>query len=107
MSDFGYEIRDISGVSENIFYKFIGYSDTLTTSEVESIIEGTHPGLSSNETISLLMWYGFLGIPSKSKSIYYIYNLDYDMRRLEAERDRLGDDLLYIVNPAFLRGLRK
>jgi hypothetical protein len=53
----------------------------------------------------MLLWYGFLGIPDESDQPVYTYDRDYDMRRLEAERERLRPDTRYFVNPAFLRGL--
>jgi hypothetical protein len=56
--------------------------------------------------VDLLLWYGFLGIPDARNRPVYIYNREYDYKRLEAERDRLGDSLVYYVNAAFLEGLR-
>ena len=35
----------------------------------------------------------------------FIYDVEYDYRRLEAERDRLKGDVFYVVNSAFLKGL--
>ena len=38
VSDFGYEIRDVSGVSEDIFYAFLGKGTILTEDEVVTIL---------------------------------------------------------------------
>ena len=105
VSDFGYEMRDVAGISEDIFYRFIGRSETLTPEEIAIIVGGDGPAI--DRTLDLLMWYGFLGIPGVDGRPVFIYDRAYDMRRLDAERKRQGSDLLYIVNPAFLRGLKK
>jgi hypothetical protein len=106
VSDFGYELRDVAGITEGIFYKFIGKGDTLTPEEIIEIVGPTN-GISSDRLIDLLVWYGFLGIPAADGKPIFIYDRLYDMRRLEADRAQQADNLLYIVNPAFLRGLVK
>ena len=57
------------------------------------------------ETIELLLWYGFLGFMNEASMPLFIYDVEYDYRRLEAERDRLKGDVFYVVNSAFLKGL--
>jgi hypothetical protein len=58
-----------------------------------------------DKVIQLLLWYGFLGIPDSKGKAVYIYDRNYDMRRIDAERSRQGQDVLYVINSAFLRGL--
>jgi hypothetical protein len=100
VSDFGYEIRDVSGLTENIFYRFIGTGDVFTPQEIVEIIGPTN-GMVPERVIDLLVWYGFLGIPVDGKTTF-IYNRLYDMRRIDADRARQGDNLLYVVR-IFLR----
>ena len=104
VSDFGYELRDVAGLSEDMFYKFIGKGDTFTPDEIGDIV-GADNGLTTERIIELLVWYGFLGIPGPEGKALFIYDRQYDMRRLDADRKQHGDNLLYVVNPAFLRGL--
>jgi len=104
VSDFGYEIRDVAGVSEDIFYRFVGKGDTFTPQEISEIV-GTIGNLTNERIIELLVWYGFLGIPGTDGKRVFIYDRQYDMRRMEADTKQHGDNLLYVVNPAFLRGL--
>jgi hypothetical protein len=106
VSDFGYEIRDVAGVTEDIFYRFIGKGDVLTPQEIAEIIGPTN-GMAPERVLDLLVWYGFLGIPGSDGKPLFIYDRLYDMRRLEADRAQQADNLLYVVNPAFLRGLVK
>lgn len=104
VSDFGYEMRDIAGTPEDIFYLFIGSSDLLTRGEIENILAGETLSLTVADTIELLMWYGFLGVVTSAGDRVFIYDRAYDFRRLEAE---LADEenALFAVNPAFLSGL--
>lgn len=107
VSDFGYEMRDIAGTPEDIFYTFIGASDLLTEVEIETLLREDKLKLGAQETINLLLWYGFLGIVSASNEPIFIYDRAYDFRRLEAERAPNKQDSLYAINAAFLRGLSR
>jgi len=107
VSDFGYELRDVAGTPEDIFYLFIGQSDLLTEQELRELLSPDHLGIGFDETIDLLLWYGFLGVVDASGRPVYIYDRAYDFRRLEAERPQKADEALYAVNPAFLRGLKR
>jgi hypothetical protein len=107
VSDFAYEMRDIAGTPENIFYLFIGADQLLTEEELANILSTDQLGLGIPETIDLLTWYGFLGFMGTSGATVYIYDVAYDFRRLEAERALLKGDVLYVVNPAFLKGLAR
>jgi hypothetical protein len=106
VSDFAYEMRDVAGTPEDIFYRFIGASDLLTESELETILSPDALGLGLKATTDLLLWYGFLGVVPETNNPVFIYDRAYDFRRLEAERPK-GQEALYAINPAFLRGLRR
>jgi hypothetical protein len=107
VSDFAYEMRDIAGTPEDIFYSFIGASELLTQGEVENIIEPLGLTLDIDEMMELLLWYGFLGIIDEHNRPVFIYDRAYDFRRLEAERGPIVEDVLYSINPAFLLGLTR
>lgn len=105
VSDFAYEMRDIAGTPEDIFYSFIGSSDLLTQEEVEGILVPLNLSLPPTRIIEFLLWYGFLGVIDAQGRPVFIYDRAYDFRRLEAERGPTSDEVLYSINPAFLRGL--
>ncbi len=105
VSDFGYEMRDIAGTPEDIFYRFIGTAERLSESDLEDILSFDELGIGVEETIDLLLWYGFLGISTQNGKAVFIYDRAYDFRRLEAERRAAGKRLTYVVNPAFMSGL--
>lgn len=107
VSDFGYEMRDIAGTPEDIFYLFIGSPSLLTETELVQILQKSKLGLSFEDTVDLLLWYGFLGVVSETDEAIYIYDRAYDFRRVVAERQEQPSERLYSVNPAFLLGLEK
>ena len=107
VSDFAYEMRDVSGTPENILYAFLGAAPLLSESEIIVILDGKELGIGAADAIDLLLWYGFLGFLGDSTKPLFIYDVEYDFRRLEAERMRLKGDLVYVVNPAFMKGLER
>ena len=107
VSDFAYEMRDVAGIPQNLFYSFIGLPELLAFEELSAVIKGENVGLNPDELVELLLWYGFLGIVGRDNLSVFIYDFAYDFRRLEAERNSLKDGVLYVVNPAFLKGLSR
>ena len=105
VSDFGYEMRDVSGTPEDIFYLFIGMPEKIKHVQLVEVLETRHIGLSVGRTIDLLLWYGFLGVETSSENPVFIYDRAYDFRRLMAEIPNDLEDATYFINIAFLRGL--
>ncbi len=85
VSDFVFEIRDISRISEKIFYVFLGQGELFIKDELLKHIESAGGELPPEETLEHLLWYGFVGLARTDSDRLYIYSVDYDMKRLEAE----------------------
>lgn len=99
ISDFGYEIRDVSGLPSDILYALVGASRILTKGEVMERFEKYGVGETDLEkAFKMMLWYGVLGIAVRTGAEHFIYDYDYDMRRLEAEMRLGGDELLFVVN---------
>ena len=47
-----------------------------------------------------LLWYGVLGVVNAKNEIRYIYDVEYNMNRLEAEVKTQKDEPLFVVNAA-------
>jgi len=105
VSEFGYEIRDVSGLTEDIFYHFIGKPALLSEDESRTIISAAVPEWRSDDVIELFLWYGFVGVARSDEEKVYIFDFNYDVRRLIAEARSEGKLLVYCINPAFLAGL--
>jgi hypothetical protein len=104
VSDFGYEMRDVAGTPEDIFNFFIGTEPILSEDDILILLSEDKLGIGIPETVDLLLWYGFLGLVGPLGGTTFIYDLNYDFKRLDTERCRLNP-VKYAVNPAFLRGL--
>lgn len=101
VNDFGYEIRDVSGISADILYTLIGATKFVTRAEVLDRFQKFGIGEDdAAKAFRLMLWYGILGIAISDKDENFIYDYEYNMKHLEAEARALGDDALYVVNPA-------
>ena len=107
VSDFAYEMRNVAGTPDDIFYAFLGTTGLLTHEEVVQRIGTKWPEMDHNSVVDLLIWYGFLGIIADNNEPIFIFDRSYDFRRLLAERPADPKERLYAVNVAFTRGLRQ
>jgi len=101
------EIRDVYPVVDDLLYSFIGCDRHLTKLDIERRLGEF--GIDPNcfvDLLDLLVWYGVFGMAEDIDKEVYIYNVNYDFKKLKALIGRRGvNDLLYCVNPAFWRGL--
>ncbi|MBR0945946.1 P-loop ATPase, Sll1717 family [Bradyrhizobium liaoningense] len=101
LNEFGYEIRDVSGLSARLLHSLVGTTKYVTKSEVverftRAKVENEH----LERAFHLMLWYGVLGVIAPSGLERYIYHFEYSMNRLEAEIDTQRDEPLYVINPA-------
>jgi hypothetical protein len=53
-----------------------------------------------------LLWHGIIGFRRETGDVAFIFSVHYDMKRLKAlMKKRPGDEINYIINPAFWKGL--
>ena len=92
---------------DDVLYAFIGCERHLTNLEIDSRLKDF--GVAEdciNDLRDLLIWYGVFGFAEDIDKEIYIYNVNYDFKKLKALIGRRTEnDLLYCVNPAFWRGL--
>ena len=106
MDDFGYEIRDVSGIDARILYGFVGVTELLTKEEIFGAFKKRQlPENQWEQGLWLMLWYGVIGITISDGSTRFICNYDYNMKRLDAEILNVGDEMLYAVNPGLHVGL--
>jgi hypothetical protein len=101
VDDFGYEIRDVSGLPSDILYALLGSPSYITKDEVLNSL--TQYGIEKERVSSafdLMIWYGIFGIAEDGSSGRFIYDFNYNSRRMKAEIARKGDEILYVTNPA-------
>lgn len=105
--EIGMELRDVLPEAEDILYCFIGEKPYLTRSEIERLIdEGGFSSVDIDRMIYNFLWYGILGIVRDGGEPSFIYNVNYDIRRLEMITRKLNKgDITFIINPALWNGL--
>lgn len=101
VDDFGYEIRDVSGLSAELLYSLVGAEKKMSKANFLQKFEDF--GLEVNDAeraFSLMVWYGVLGVVNKDGKDRFIYDYEYNMKSLNAEVRVLGDEASYVTNPA-------
>jgi hypothetical protein len=107
VDDFGYEIRDASGLPEDLLYCLVGIKKLQTKEEIVSRLKSfkVKDG-EAEKAFGLLLWYGVLGVALKDGKERFIYDYDYNFKRLEAELQYINGDAHYVINDALHVALR-
>src|SRR5258708_4914827 len=107
INDFGYEIRDVSGLPSEILYSLVGVTKFLTKAEVIERFRKAGVDESSLETaFRLMLWYGVLGVANSTGSDHYIYDYDYDIQSIDPEIRNIPDAVTFLAHPALHVPLR-
>jgi hypothetical protein len=107
INDFGYEIRDVSGLPSEILYSLVGVTKLVTRDEVtERFRRFNVDDKDLNKAFRLMLWYGVLGVAANTGGEHFIYDYDYDMQRLEADIRNSADEVLYVINSALYVAMR-
>jgi len=106
VDDFGYEIRDVSGLPADILYSLVGIETRVRKETIiERFIEfGIEPDR-LEDAFNLMLWYGVIGIVNKANQDRFIYDVEYNMKRILAEIRNMQDPL-YATNAAIHVALR-
>lgn len=100
VDDFGYEIRDVSGISADVLYALIGATKVITRDDVLQRFQKIGiPSEDLDRAFDLMIWYGVLGILVNGKE-KYVYDYDYNVKRLTAEIAMSGTGT-FVINEAF------
>lgn len=106
IDDFGYEMRDVSGMSAELLYALIGakqFGDGQYY--VDRFCAEGYFTEEANRAFDLMLWYGLLGIRDAEGVDRFIYDYNYNLRRLQAEIAHRGDTAIYVLNLAMHVGL--
>lgn len=101
LSDFGYEIRDVSEISADVLYGFIGVDGVLTKENVfECFRRSGIDEKALDRALWLMLWYGMIGVRNSMGVQKYVYDYQYDMKRLEADLRISTREAVFVINPA-------
>ncbi len=106
VNEIGLELRDVFPAAEDLLYYFINAKRHLRYDEVAAILDQSalrHAEYAS--VIEALMWYGVLGVIQPLEGDLretYIYNVYYDMKKLQRLADGLGQGKASLsIHPIF------
>ena len=107
-SNIGFEIRDVYSNAPDIVFALIGCNRRLSRAALEKLC--IEEGIAADgiiEFIDLLLSYGVVGLVGKDDEARYIYDQQYELRKLKAVHAHLRDgaDPVYEINPAFWSAL--
>ncbi|MES2288179.1 MAG: hypothetical protein V4530_00465 [Pseudomonadota bacterium] len=106
VDDFGFEMRDVSGVSADILYSLIGVAAKVSRSElINRFVTAGFARDAAEATVELMFWYGLLGVNDPHGAAKYIYDFRYNNKRLRAEVPTDVDARILVINPALHVGL--
>ena len=107
VDDFGFEMRDVSGISSDVLYSLIGVGRSEPKSKIIELLgKDGFTSEKSEEIIDLMLWYGLVGASGNDVSPErFIYDFQYNMKRLRAAVQQSGVDPIYAINPALQVGL--
>ncbi len=105
--DIDLEIRDVLPIAEDVLYNMIGLTANLSLNELNELLsEGGFDKGEISKLIEIFLWYGVLGVVREDGETAYIYNVSYDVRRLQVLIGRLTPEApRLMINPAFWAGL--
>lgn len=105
--DIDLEIRDVLPFAEDLLYNFLESPSHFSTASFEETL--SEAGFDPEQTQmirEILLWYGVLGVAREGGETAYIYDVNFDVKRLRILIDRLPDEApRLVINPAFWSGL--
>jgi nucleoside 2-deoxyribosyltransferase len=107
VNDISYEIQDVFPPAKNVLYELIESNSELDSASLNLILAKISPDPAVQEkTLDILVWYGVIGFRKEEGNPTYIYSVRYDMKRIKALMEkRAHNSLVYLINPAFWKGL--
>jgi hypothetical protein len=108
LSDFAFEIRDVSRASETVLDSLAGTTAYVTKAEILERFERAKviDQKDADKLFEYMLWYGVIGVVNSNNFECYIYDFEYNMRRLQAEILVQTDEPLYALNPALHAALK-
>jgi hypothetical protein len=107
VKEIGLEIRDVMPTAEDILYVFLGEPKEMRRSMIEGLLRPKlRDEATLNGTMLLLFWHGVLGFRRSPYEVTYIYDVNYDIKRLVGLMEKAADhDPMIQINPAMWGGL--
>jgi hypothetical protein len=107
VNDISYEIKDVFPPAKDVLYEFIECPSEFDEDFLSSALKKAAKGRDIERNLfDILLWYGVIGFRKENGESVYVYSVRYDMKRLNVLLDnRSRKGLIYVINPAFWKGL--
>jgi hypothetical protein len=89
------KLRDVFPQAKDVLYYFIGEPARLSLSQIKQYIGKSNiPSTLFDKLVEILLWFAFLGViqHNQDEPECYIYNVQYDIRKLKRFANALRDD---------------
>lgn len=101
LTNLSLEMRDIIPKAEEFLYELIGHRSSISKTALNEKLDRAGITEENRDKVSkLLLWYGILGVVRDSGDIAYIYDVNYDIRRLETLARNRDSALVFSINSA-------
>lgn len=100
------ELTDIIGRDTNLIYHFIGEGSQFSHGKIRKILAGA--GINDDDTkqvINFMLYYGFIGVKLSDDTVKFIFDVAYEMKLMSVLVEKSGDNVTYVLSPAFDAGL--
>ena len=95
------ELTDVFPGGESVLYQLLDAQSELTREQLkELIVRADVDGGNVPKVIEFLMYYGVIGLRTDERDLY-IYDVEYDSRKLAVRIERAGEGVRFCINPAF------
>jgi hypothetical protein len=106
LKEIGLEICDVFATAGDVLYVFLGEPREMPLSQVEALLRKHVTSENDFQAIfALLLWHGVLGFKRSKDEVSYIYDVNYDLKRLRGLMSKVGTAVTMQVNPALWAGL--
>jgi len=105
--DIDLEIRDVLPFATDVLYHFIDRPSHMSMDNLREILSGAGFDQEQQERLmDILLWYGVFGVERNDGELSYIYDVNYDIKRLKTIISRLPPEApRMVINPALWAGL--
>lgn len=95
------ELTDVFPSSKNVLYHLLDAKSKMSKKELSDLVSEAEVSVADiDKIIDFLLYYGVVGLVTDTKDMY-IYDANYDLRKLAIRISRAGTDVQFCVNPAF------
>lgn len=106
LTNIGLEIQDVFPSAKDVLYEFLESPVQLSGQDILAAMGRVVGEGEKRQLFELLLWYGIFGVAMDEERVSYIYDANYDLKRLLKLATRRGeDDAKFRLNPAFWRAL--